>query len=111
MLQPIQVETASVERADPVRVCEACGHIVPGVEAMNIMIVIGVAGDPRINPFQCPAEEHWACSPECWARVAHACIDEHMGAVLQHQHNQLQTKHARPDTSGDTDPAIPVVKV
>jgi hypothetical protein len=79
---------------DLLRTCECCSAEVPGSQAINFMACIGVAGDPRINPFQCPHEEHWACSLECWAKVANACIEEHIGKVLAYHHNVLGTVHA-----------------
>ncbi len=91
MLQAIQ-PGATPEKAipiDPDRTCEACGTAVPGSTAINIMMQIGVAGHPSIMPFQCPLEEHWACSRDCWLKVAHACIDEHMHPLLAHRHGQV----------------------
>ncbi len=75
---------------DPPRTCEACGRIVEdGSQAINFMIQIGVAGHPSIDPFQCPQVEHWACSRDCWLKVAHACVDEHMHEVLKYYHSQV----------------------
>lgn len=65
----------------PPRTCEACGAVVPvGHNAINIIMVVGSPGSPKLDPFQCT--EHWACSPACWQAVAHACIDEHMHPAL-----------------------------
>lgn len=72
----------------PQRICEACNKQLPSEQALNVIIVVGAvdrfAG--RVQPFQCPQEEHWACSPECWNKVAHACVEEHMSWLL----NQLE---------------------
>lgn len=71
----------------PPRTCEACGKVVSiGHDAINCIIVIGSPGHPDLLPFQCPAEEHWACCPNCWAKVAHACVDEHMREILRQIH-------------------------
>lgn len=89
MLQPIEVSNQKIDVSTPSRICEACRKKVPGDEAINIMMQIGVAGHPSIMPFQCPCEEHWACCRECWKKVAHACIDEHMHEVLMFFHAQV----------------------
>lgn len=74
----------------PPRTCESCGTVVPiGHDAINVIIVVGSGGHPDIVPFQCLHEEHWACSPECWKKVAHACIDEHMHVLLQVHHKTV----------------------
>jgi hypothetical protein len=46
-------------------------------------IETGVVGHGAVPGFQCPDSEHWACSPKCWAAVAHKCIDEDMLPLLQ----------------------------
>lgn len=67
--------------------CEACGkQVARRDEAINIIIVVGSPGHPALPPFQCPQEEHWACSLECWLLVAHACIDEHIHTLLRQAH-------------------------
>ena len=71
-----------------VRTCEACGKQVESSQAINLIIVIGSPGHPELAPFQCEQEEHWACSLDCWRKVAHACIDEHMHVLLQQKHQE-----------------------
>lgn len=85
MLQPL-----SEQKLPPPRRCEACGTIVPvGHDAINCIIVIGSPGHPSLMPFQCPMEEHWACSPVCWKKVAIACIEEHMHQLLLSKHKEV----------------------
>lgn len=83
MLKPVSPDGKKSEVLPQPRTCEACGTIVPvGHDAINIIIVVGSPGHPELPPFQCPNEEHWACCIDCWKKVAHACIDEHMTQVL-----------------------------
>ena len=70
--------------------CESCGKSGPSHLMINCIIFIGSPGHPSLPPFQCPGSqqieqrpEHWACTPECWLLVAHACIDEHMHELLK----------------------------
>lgn len=73
----------------PIVPCEACGKPGPTHRMINVMIVIGSPGHPSLPPFQCSNTEHWACSRECWGKVAHACIDEHMHALLEQAHQSI----------------------
>lgn len=70
----------------PIIECEACHTQKPLHTMINVIITVGVVGKIGQPPFQCPLEEHWACSPDCWAKVAHACIDEHMHEILRGIH-------------------------
>lgn len=82
MLKPINPDQEGPAPA-PVA-CEACHKQIARRDlAINLIITIGSPGHPELPPIQCPQEEHWACSPECWAAVAHACIDEHMQSTLK----------------------------
>ena len=78
----------------PPVVCENCGTTVPRQDqAINLMIAVGSPGHPELAPFQCPGGghslgDHWACSIECWGKIAHACIDEHMTEFLKALHQQ-----------------------
>ena len=91
MLRFISLDPSPMEKLPPPRVCEACGKVVPvGHDAINIIIVVGSPGHPDLAPFQCSAEEHWACSIVCWEKVAHACITEHMVELLKYKHKKLQ---------------------
>lgn len=85
MLKPLQEPTKPVEVGSdsPTVVCEACQKPGPSHLMINVMIVVGSPGHPALLPFQCSNTEHWACSPECWKIVAHACIDEHMHELLK----------------------------
>ena len=86
MLKPIDpTNIGSIDTVqEPIRTCEACGKQTPSSRSINCIMVIGSPGHPDLKPFQCAAEEHWACSPECWVKVAHACIDEHMYIILKY---------------------------
>jgi len=91
-LRPIQIINNNAQGElppDPTRICEICGKEVPGSEAINYIASIGVAGDPRLKPIQCPYEEHWSCSIEHLQQVAHACITEHLKEILVYAHNQI----------------------
>lgn len=92
MLKPLvgNVTSSKVINDPPPRACEACGTVKPGDQAINVMIGIGSPGHPSLKPFQCEQEEHWACSIECWAQVAKACVDEHMVQLLHLAHQSLK---------------------
>ena len=69
--------------------CEACGKVVSRHDlAINCIIGIGVTGHPDIPSFQDPHEEHWACSVDCWMRVAKMSID-HVAELLLYLHTQV----------------------
>lgn len=80
------------EPQEPLRTCESCGIQKKSSESINCIMVVGSPGHASLMPFQCPHVEHWSCSRECWSKVAHACIDEHMLIVLQQKHQELE-KH------------------
>lgn len=86
MLKPLEVKTNSD------RVCESCGKKNSSDTSINCIIVIGSPGHKTLAPFQCDQEEHWACSIECWAKVSHSCIDEHMTELLRKKHGELNDK-------------------
>lgn len=75
----------------PPTTCEACGLVLPthsNAINMSFTAFVGVPGHPSLSPFQCPCSqeqstEHWACSIECWRKIAHKCIDECMIPILQ----------------------------
>lgn len=94
ILAPIQGQEESVVYGSdsPTVKCDnpACGKKGPSHLMINLMLCVGSPGHPDLLPFQCPGggqidgrPEHWACSPECWKIIAHACIDEHMHTLLQ----------------------------
>lgn len=87
MLKPLDM--SKKEPSIPMRTCEACGTQKPSDASINCIIVIGSPGHASLAPFQCAQEEHWACSIACWQTVAHACIDEHMAALLQSAHQTI----------------------
>lgn len=95
LLKPLDKLTAGHDLSvPPSRTCENCGKVVPvGHDAINVIITIGSPGHPDLPPFQCPQVEHWACSPDCWAQVAHACIDEHILPTLRYKHSQVNICH------------------
>lgn len=92
LLKPIQIIDKQDQGRIPAlpRTCEACGTVVPeGDKAINFIPAIGSAGHPDLPVIRCPHEEHWACSLVCWAKVAHACIDEHLAQILQYAHQKM----------------------
>jgi hypothetical protein len=99
MLQPLRPKEEPVQGSDsPIVTCEACRSQGPSHRMINLAIVVGSPGHESLTGFQCPGskqmptntDEHWACSIECWAKVAHACIDEHMAVLLQQLHSRLK---------------------
>ena len=72
---------------DPVRACEICGEERPSSDMINIILVVGSPGHHSLTPFQHPEEEHWACSLDCWNRLAHRVTDE-MLTILQGKHKE-----------------------
>jgi hypothetical protein len=49
---------------------------------INVIICVSSPGVSTPG-FGCPFNEHWACSTDCWRKVAHACIEEHMLLTLK----------------------------
>lgn len=91
MLKPLNELTPPPVAGPPPRTCEACGAVVPvGHDAINVIVTIGSPGHPDLPPFQCPQVEHWACSPNCWGQVAHACVDEHILPILNYRLQQMK---------------------
>ena len=95
MLNPVSLPKQQYEvpygSDSPTLTCESCGKQELSHNMINLMIGVGSPGHPSITGFQCPGSgqyegrpEHWACSPECWIKVAHACIDEHMQELLKY---------------------------
>lgn len=99
MLKPIQTQPQEIKRGSDSSIvqCEACGIAGPSHRMINFAIVIGSPGHEDLTGFQCPGSkqlptdtsEHWACSPDCWKVVAHACIDEHMHMLLQYHRSKV----------------------
>lgn len=85
MLQPLGSKPPKAEQII-IRTCESCGTQIESSQAINIIVVVGSPGHAELAPFQCEHDEHWACSLECWRKVAHACIDEHIAELLYQQH-------------------------
>jgi hypothetical protein len=88
-----------VENIAPPTTCECCGAVLPThADAMNIMLVaqVGVPGHPAIPGFQCPMNEHWACSIECWVKVAQDCIKNDMVPLLEHAHERVGRQNPVP---------------
>ena len=101
ILEPIEnISKALTQNLPPPRVCENpdCNKVVPvGDGAINVIhiIQVGSPGHPGITAFQCPASEHWACSPACWVVVAHACIDEHLFPIIEQVHARLNYNQSK----------------
>jgi|SRR5581483_12448649 hypothetical protein len=99
LLQPIKVQREAEEEREPgwdspLVACEACGKQERRHLMLNVVVSVPAPGHPSAIGFSCPANEHWACSLDCWRAVAHACIDEHMLVLLQAKHADLSTKGA-----------------
>lgn len=94
MLEPIKIAEPATEPVygtdSPTMTCEACKAQAPRHLFFNAVIWLGSPGHPSLLPLQCPAIEHWACSIECWAQVAKACVDEHMKPYLQSLHESIR---------------------
>ena len=93
-LTPGQVAQLLHAHLPPPVTCDSCGKNVAVHDAATNMIVgmrikIGVPGHPGIPPFNCPHGEHWACSVDCWQKVAHDCITNHLVPMLQEIENRL----------------------
>lgn len=87
--QIIRERSVVVPVPDPPRTCESCGKVVQeSPDAINVVISVGSPGHKDLQAFQCPEEQHWACSIECWSKVAHACLDEHILEILKIMHKQ-----------------------
>lgn len=80
--------------------CEACGKDIPtranAINTNNVSYVfngqIGSPGHPALPILQCPVadnSEHWACSPDCWHKVATDCLTNHQKPILDHFHEKL----------------------
>lgn len=93
MLDPIVMPDApkppEPERGSdsPTVVCAACQRPGKSHLMINCVICSPSPGHPDILGIGCG--EHWACSIECWRKVAHACIDEHMVKLLQYWHKKV----------------------
>lgn len=103
MLKKIDPQQIELGRPTQIRIpkpviCEACGKIVERRDyAINVMILVGSPGHPDLPSFQCIGGEdsigdsigdHWACSVECWLKVTHACIDEHIVEILKYHRSK-----------------------
>ena len=84
----------------PPTTCEGCGKTIPTrANAMNTNNVsyvfnaqVGSPGHPALPVLQCPVAdnaEHWACSPDCWHKVAVDCLTNHQKPILDHFHQTL----------------------
>jgi len=74
--------------------CYGCNKQFSGMKAVNIIVpvefTVGSTPYDAVPPFQCPQEEHWACSPECYAIAAKKCIDEHMVPLLRVMYDRIE---------------------
>lgn len=78
--QPIEeIEQGS---DSPPQQCEICKTVFPRHKMINLFIGISSPGNERLSGGIGCSYEHWACSPNCWQKLAHACIDEHVVYLL-----------------------------
>lgn len=72
--------------------CEICGHPMPShADALNLAftVQVGVPGHPALTVIHCPMPEHWACSIECWRKMADNCLDNDIIPLLEHAHERV----------------------
>lgn len=97
----------------PPATCESCGKNIPtranAMNTNNISYVfnaqVGSPGHPALPYLQCPVAdhgEHWACSPECWEKVALDCISNHQKPILTSFHETLKGETSVATNSNDT---------
>jgi hypothetical protein len=86
-----EVENPAI--VEQLRRCENCGRVLPSSKSINFIGIIGSPGHSELMPFQCVHTEHWSCSIECWQKIAHACIDEHLAEMLKQKHQILGEKN------------------
>lgn len=87
MFQQIDMSQGIAAKPEPIRKCDACGKKVQQKDAINFVWSVGCTG-MNIG-FNGPGSgqsdgDYWACSTECWLKVAHASIDEHALPMLNY---------------------------
>jgi hypothetical protein len=101
-------------------VCEICGKIVPLNDLHSLAVVYRMPG-PGGTAYQCPNEQHYACSHEHAVLAVVACLTSHIElgpyANKQAEYEDEDLKVLKQRVSKyhnqkdyDTDPAVPVVK-
>jgi hypothetical protein len=86
-------------------ICENCGTVLATLtNGWNCWFNggIGVPGSPDLAAFSCDSGQHWACSLDCWQKIAHACIDEHLAPTMQGAHNLLLQRQQNLQRQVDT---------
>lgn len=88
---------------DPVRACEICGEEQASSDMINFICVLGSPGHYTLDPIQHPDVEHWACSFDHWAQLAHSIVDV-MRAYVSEMHNAIEGSRHRKveETNGPT---------
>ena len=86
-LEPINI-TEKTERKSPVVKCDVCPNTGQAHDMIDFVANVLSPGHPKLTGIACPTQ-HWACSLECWIKVAHACIDEHLLEVLKFQRKNV----------------------
>ena len=86
MLKSLQEITQLQEVQEQTRTCEACGK--QDIQSNMIDVLTNVACPGKgLTGLGCPVQ-HWSCSLECWSKVAHACIDEHLTPLLKNHRGE-----------------------
>jgi hypothetical protein len=88
----------TVEPASSPYVCESCGKVLATFSnGHNFWFNggIGVPGSPDLASIACDSGQHWACSLDCWASVAHACVDQHLLATMAKAHELLEEERKK----------------
>lgn len=65
----------------PLRKCDVCNVQRPQDLMINYIAVVGSPGHPSMPAFQCPHQEHWACSLEHLQDVIKHCSEEMIALV------------------------------
>lgn len=80
-LQPVNYAAPAPNLPSDPHPCEICGASVPLAQLHSIAIVYrmpGSLGSAMYPAYQCPAEQHFACSHDHAAQAAQACLTEHI---------------------------------
>jgi hypothetical protein len=87
-----------IEPASSPYVCESCGKVLATFSTGHNFWFnggIGVPGSPDLASIACDAGQHWACSIDCWSKVAHACIEQHLLETMKQAHVMLEEKRVQ----------------
>lgn len=76
---PPAVKPTKADPSQQQKSCEICETMTTVGASHSFIVAIAYATTGgAVAAFQCDAEQHFCCSPECAKTAAHACIDEHL---------------------------------